>query len=60
VQCDGYGHFKCRVEDSSKLIKLTFTVEDNLDEFIQDASLYNLDASSRSSSPDEQPLTSKQ
>ena len=33
IECDKSGHFKCSKEAQSKLIKLTFKVEDNLDEF---------------------------
>ena len=35
VQCDGVGHFKCRSEEESKAMKLSFAVEDNIDEFIR-------------------------
>lgn len=34
IECDGIGHFKCRNEDASKLVKLSFTVENDIDEFI--------------------------
>lgn len=34
IECDEMGHFKCRAEDDSKLVKLQFTVEDDIDEFI--------------------------
>ena len=33
IECGQWGHFKCNTEEKSKLIKLTFKVEDNLDEF---------------------------
>ena len=33
IECDGVGHFKCTSEKKSEQIKLTFKVEDNLDEF---------------------------
>ena len=33
IECGNTGHFKCSGEQRSKLIKLTFKVEDNLDEF---------------------------
>ena len=33
IECGEWGHFKCNTEAKSKLIKLTFKVEDNLDEF---------------------------
>ena len=35
IECGECGHFKCNTEDKSKLIKLTFKVEDNLDEFFR-------------------------
>ena len=34
IECDGAGHFKCREEKASQLVKLSFTVENDIDEFI--------------------------
>jgi len=34
IDCDEKGHYKCLTEEESKLMTLTFIVEDNLDEFI--------------------------
>jgi hypothetical protein len=36
IECDAYGHFKCTEESKSQKIKLTFNVENNLDEFIRE------------------------
>lgn len=33
IECGNWGHFKCSKDDQSRLISLTFNVEDNLDEF---------------------------
>jgi len=33
IECGNSGHFKCSKEKQSQLIKLTFRVRDNLDEF---------------------------
>ena len=34
IECDGTGHFKCRDENQSQLVKLSFVVENDIDEFI--------------------------
>ena len=33
IECGSWGHFKCTTEQQSLRVKLTFCVENNLDEF---------------------------
>lgn len=53
VQCDGVGHFKCRSEEESKAMKLSFAVEDNIDEFIRSTKANDLIYDGSSSSETE-------
>ena len=41
IECGEQGHFKCRSEFKSNLMKLSFTVRGNLDEFIDEISEKN-------------------
>jgi len=50
IQCKDFGHFKCRTEEESKQVKLTFTVEDNLDEFVEGRNSFSRLDRERSSS----------
>ena len=54
LQCGSKGHFKCRREEESKAIKLSFTVEDNIDEFIESKKSYSQIYGGESSSESEQ------
>ena len=38
IECNGEGHFKCRKQDDSEQVKLSFTVRDDIDEFLAMAS----------------------
>ena len=54
IECDGEGHFKCSTENQSIKVKLNFTVQNDIDEFLKKSSRLRLrtPGSSLSSSPE--------